>query len=102
MTELKPKIESRLRKLQGQGMEWVIWDSAQDGWFTFDIDNEDPKIFCDYFKENDQDGRESFLRKFYEPDDEILKKKDTICAEILRVMKTLLPLYNTMVWRPPI
>lgn len=102
LTELKPKIESRLRKLQGQGMEWVIWDSAQDGWFTFDIDNEDPEIFCDYFKENDQDGRESFLRKFYEPDDEILKKKDTICAEILRVMKTLLPLYNTMVWRPPI
>lgn len=100
LADLKPKIESRLWKLKGQGMEWVIWDGSQDGWFTFDIDNEDPETFCDYFKENDRDGRESFLRKFYEPDDEILKKKDNVCFEILRVMKILLPLYNTMVWRP--
>ncbi len=102
LTKLKPKIESRLQELQGQGMEWVIWDSAQGDWFTFDIDNEDPETFCDYFRENDQDGRESYLRKFYEPDDDILKTQATTCAEILRVMEILLPLYNTMVWRPAI
>ncbi len=102
LTELKPKIESRLRKLQGQGMEWVVWDTAMDDWFNFDIDSEDPETFCDYFKENDRDGRESFLRKSYEPDDKILKSKESICTEILRVMKILLPLYNTMVWRPAI
>lgn len=38
----------------------------------------------------------------FQPDYEILKEKETICAEILRVMEIFLALYNTMVWRPAI
>lgn len=100
--KLKPKIESELRKLKGHGMEWVIWDSTIDDPFVFDVDSEDPATFCNFFKENDHDGRESYLRKYYEPDDVIIQTKDTICKEILRIMKVLLPLYNIMVWRPPL
>jgi len=81
-------------------MEWVIWDSTINDPFVFDVDIEDPVTFCDFFKEHDRDGRESYLRKYYEPDDVILQTKDTICKEILRIMKILLPLYNIMVWRP--
>lgn len=102
LKEFKPKIEKELINLQGQGMEWIICDSTENKQDIFNIDEKDPKEFYDYFKNHDMDGRESFLRKLYEPDDEILKNKDTICSEILRMMKMLLPLYNTIVWRPSI
>jgi len=98
--KLKPKIESELKKLKGYGMEWMIWDSTIDDPIVFDVDSENPAAFCDFFIENDRDGRESYLRKYYEPDDAILQTKDTISEEILRIMKILLPLYNTLVWRP--
>jgi hypothetical protein len=100
LDELKPRIESELRKLRGEGMEWVIWDTEANQSITFDVDNNSPAAFCDFFEANDQDGRESYLRKFYAPYDEILISKDAICTEVLRVMKLLLPLYNTVVWRP--
>lgn len=100
LVKLKKKIESELAKLKGYGMEWVIWNNDIDEPIVFDIDSEDTTTFCDFFKENDTDGRESFLRKYYEPDNDILKTKETISAEIIKVMKILLPLYNAMVWRP--
>lgn len=100
MMSLKPKIESELVKLQGQGMEWVIWDHDINEPITFDIDSEDPSAFYNFFKVNDQDGRESYLQKYYAPDDPILQTKDSIGAEVLRIVKILLPLYNIMVWRP--
>lgn len=102
LAEPKPKIESELVKLKGHGMEWVIGDNATDITFTFYIDSEYPSVFCDFFKANDMEGRESYLRKYYEPDDAVLLTKETIGDEIQRVIKILLPLYNTVVWRPPI
>jgi len=102
LEKLKPRIEIELKKLRGLGFEWVIWDNDKDEPIIFDVDSEDLSTFCDFFRKNDKDGRESYLRKFYEPDNNILKTKESIAAEIIRIMKILLPLYNTMVWRPKV
>lgn len=97
--KLKSKIELELIKLKNQGMQWVIWNNDIGEPIVFDVDSESPSAFCDFFKTNDMDGRESYLRKYYEPNDKILQTKETIGDEIKKVMKLLLPLYNTMVWR---
>ena len=100
--KLRPKIETELKKLRGLGLEWVIWDNDNRKSIIFDVDSEDPGAFCTFFKQNDRDGRESYLRKYYEPDDDILKTKETIGVEVIRIMSILLPLYNTLVWRPKV
>lgn len=102
LMEKKLAIESELAKLKGQCMAWVIWDNDTNDPITFDIDSKDPSDFYDFFKENDQDGRESYLQKYYAPNDAMLQTKERIGAEVLQVVKNLLPLYNTMVWRPPV
>lgn len=97
---LKPKIEKELVKLKGNNMTWEIYDEELSKAFSFDIDSEDEANFCNYFKKYDQDGRESFLKIFYEADDHKIKSIDNICKEIIKYIKLLLPLYNSMVFRP--
>lgn len=53
-------------------------------------------------RKNERDGRESFLKMYYKPDDEIMMTKESIAWEVVRVMKKMNPLYNLMVWRPKI
>ena len=100
LKKLQPKIEKEIYKLKGYGMKWEIYDEEMDEYFIFDIDNEDEDTFCEYFKKNDKDGRESFLKLFYEADDIRIESIDNICNEIIKYLKILLPLYNTMVYRP--
>ena len=97
---LRPDIERELGLLAGYGMRWVIHDSDLDREFVFDIDSEAPEDFCDYFMENDRDGRESFLVAHYPPDEGLLQDFDSICEEVLDKTELLLPLYNVMVHRP--
>jgi uncharacterized protein YktB (UPF0637 family) len=100
--KLKPKIEIELEKLQGYGMKWVINDDFTGERFYFDIDTQASSAFFDYFKKYDQPGRESYLLVYYPPDDEVLKTLDDICIEVLETIKLLVPLYNTMVYRPQV
>ena len=97
--ELQPKIEEELSKLKGLNMTWEIYDEENDENFSFDINEEDERKFCDYFKKNDKEGRESFLRMYYEANDIRIKNIDNISKEIIKYMKLLLPLYNSMVYR---
>ena len=92
----RPLIEAELRKLVGHGFEWRV----ENGTSPFCLDVEPVENFCDWFVSHDEDGYESYLMKQYQPTDPVLKNKDTIAAEIIRVMTMLQPLYDTMVWRP--
>ena len=56
LSELRPEIKSELTKLKGLGLEWLIWDYGEGQIAAFDVDTEDPGDFCDWFKENDEDG----------------------------------------------
>lgn len=85
-----------MRKLVGHGFEWRIENGSKP--FRVDIDRAED--FCDWFKVNDTDGYESYLTKDYKPNDSILKSKESIAAEIIRIMMMLQPLYDAMVWRP--
>jgi hypothetical protein len=96
---LRPDIETELEKLQGYGMTRGIHDEYTSEYFEFDIDSEDPKTFCDFFKQYDRDGRTSCLVCFYQPDHECLGDFDSICEEIVATIGMLLPLYNAMVQR---
>ena len=99
LKKLQPKIEKEIAKLKGYSMTWEIYDEEIDENFTFDIDNEDDGSFCEYFKKNDRDGRESFLKLLYEADDSRIENIDSIGKEIVKYIKVLLPLYNSMVYR---
>ncbi|MHB1453904.1 MAG: phospholipase D family protein [Saccharofermentanales bacterium] len=92
----RSKIETEMKKLVGHGFEWRI----ENGVEPFQVDNNPVEIFCDWFKINDSDGYESYLTKYYEPDDPILKNKENVAIEVIRVMSMLQPLYDAMVWRP--
>jgi len=96
LSERRPQIESEMKKLVGHHFEWRI----ENGTPAFRLDDEPIGGFCDWFKTHDEDGYESYLMKYYEPDDPILKTKESIAAEVVRVMTMLRPLYDAMVWRP--
>jgi HKD family nuclease len=104
LSKLRSKIENEIETLQEQesGLVWIIWDTENDTPITFDFDEEEASAFCDFFVANDRPGRESYMQKYYSPDDPILLSKESIGEEVLRVVKLLLPLYNTIVWRPKV
>lgn len=94
--ERRPLIEAEMRKLVGHGFEWRI----ENGTLPFRLDENPIEEFCDWFKAHDEEGYESYLMKYYVPDDPALKSKDSIAREVIRVMTMLQPLYDAMVWRP--
>ena len=101
MPQLRQSITEEIRKLQGHHMTWEICTEGLSEYDSFDIDNEEPEDFCDFLKK-DHDGCESYLRLFFEADDETLKTSDTIADAVVYYFELLAPLYNAMVWRPPV
>ena len=101
MPQLRQSITEEIRKLQGHHMTWEICNEGLSDYDSFDIDNEEPEDFCDFLKK-DHDGCESYLRLFFEADDETLKTSDTIADAVVYYFELLAPLYNAMVWRPPV
>ena len=101
MPQLRQSITEEIRKLQGHHMTWEICNEGLSEYDSFDIDNEEPEDFCDFLKK-DHDGCESYLRLFFEADDEILKTSDTIADAVVYYFELLAPLYNAMVWRPSV
>jgi len=97
LKEKRNKIEAELSKLKGHGFVWTVWNDGEP--IEFHLDSQPVESFCDWFMENDMDGRESLLSKFYQPDEDVISTHDSIGVEIERIMTMLLPLYNTMVWR---
>lgn len=99
LCSLEPRIISEMNKIKGKGMEWIIEDDS--GFESiFDIDSDDISSFCKWFRENDKDGRFSYLRTYYRPNNKILKDINAIGNEVVTTIDLLLPLYNTLVWRP--
>ena len=94
--EKRSLIETEMRKLIGHGFEWHIENDTQ----PFILDDDPVEKFCDWFKTNDEEGHESYLMKYYAPDNSVLKNKKTIAAEVIRIITMLQPLYDVMVWRP--
>ncbi|MBU3157545.1 phospholipase D family protein [Clostridium estertheticum] len=102
MNKLQSKIEEEISKLKGLNMTWEIYDEELDETFQFNFNGENEMPFCKYFEKYDIDGRESYLVIFYKPDNPTIKNIDGICNEIIKYIKLLLPLYNSMVYRPKV
>jgi hypothetical protein len=100
--KLAPKIISEISKLQGNGMTWEIYNDETKERYVFNIDSERTDDFCEFLKKYDRDGCESYLKLFFNPDDETLIDINSISENIIYYMTLLNPLYNTMVWRPKI
>jgi len=100
LKKLKPSIENELVRLSGHELRWVINDDTNAEEYIFEVDERNANEFCDYFKEYDRDGCESFLLQYYEPDDERISSFESICSEIVEKVELLLPLYNAIVYRP--
>lgn len=96
LRERRLLIEAEMRKLIGHGFEWRIENETPP--FLFDAGSVEE--FCDWFRAHDEDGCESYLIKYYKPDDPILNSKESIAAEVIRIITMLQPLYDAMVWRP--
>lgn len=94
----KMELIKQLKKLQGEGLVWHIYDD-QNKIPDFILDNEEPNDFLEYYKKYDMDGRESFLTYYVEPDDPRMKDINTIAELIVKKIKLLLPLYGVLVQR---
>ena len=102
LNELKPKITKELAKLKGYGITWEIYNDVTEEYHCFEIDNEETEDFCKFLQKYDRDGCESYLKLFYQADDEALYDIDSISNEVINYMTRLIPLYNAMVWRPKV
>ena len=102
MNQLKPLIKKEIQKLKGYGMVWEIYNEETDDYYVFQIDDEDANEFCNFLQKYDKDGCTSYLKLYYTVDDDALVDIKSICKEIITYFKKLIPLYNAMVWRPPV
>lgn len=102
MKQLEPKITKEIARLQGHGMTWEIYNDITKDYNCFELDNRKADEFCKFLKRHDRDGCESYLKLFYPADDKVLLDIDSISDEIIKYMTMLIPLYNTMVWRPKV
>jgi HKD family nuclease len=95
------EIINHLKGINGEGFIWHIYDGKNDRNIkTFDFDTADPKDFIAFYKANDRDGFESFMTYHMEPDDINLTSPGSIARIIEHKVSALLPLYETIVFRP--
>jgi HKD family nuclease len=99
INSLKSKIVKELDKLRGEGLEWIIHDNAQDKDYIFKIDNEKSEDFISFYKKYDEEGRESYLAYYLEPDNDNLKDLNSISKVVIEKIKIFLPLYNLLAFR---
>lgn len=99
MPQLRQSITEEIRKLQGFNMTWEIHNEDTSEHDSFDIDREEPEGFCDFLRK-DREGCESYLRLFFEADNETLHTSDSIADAVVYYFSVLAPLYNAIVWRP--
>jgi HKD family nuclease len=102
MDQLEPKITKEISKLKGHGMTWEIYKDATTESHSFDIDNRKPEEFCKFLRAYDKEGFESYLKLLYPADDKALLDINSISNEIIKYITMLIPLYNTLVWRPKV
>ncbi|MBR1555384.1 MAG: hypothetical protein IJ644_08340 [Oscillospiraceae bacterium] len=91
----RAEIDKALCQVQNEGCEWQVgYDKAE----CYPIQEDTVSGFCDWFKQHDKDGQESYLRKRLAPDI-ILKSPAVIAGEIRRVIVNMHPLYGAMTGR---
>lgn len=95
------EIIKHLKKIQGEEFVWHIYDGQNDKNIkTFDFDYEAPEEFISFYKKYDRDGLESFMTYYMEPDNSNLTSPKKIAEIIEHKVRVLLPLYETIVFRP--
>ncbi|TCJ00992.1 phospholipase D family protein [Cytobacillus praedii] len=95
------EIINHIKSIKGEEFIWYIYDGKNDrNLKTFDFDTEDPEDFISFYKSNDRDGFESFMIYHMEPDDINLTSAGTIAKIIEHKVSVLLPLYESIVFRP--
>ena len=97
----KRKLINEIKSLKGNEFVWHITDSNTDERYAYNIDDENPKYFIDFYNEYDMDGKESFLAFSLTPDDKKLKTINSLSKLILNKFSMLLPLYSLIAYRPP-
>ncbi|MDU2489945.1 MAG: phospholipase D family protein [Clostridium celatum] len=93
INKLKEEILDELKKLKGQGYCWYIGDEY------FDIDNMNTEKFIEFYKKNDEEGKDSYISRYFKPDSEVLKDKDSLSKYIIQEFNKLIPLYNLITLR---
>ncbi|MNW28053.1 NgoFVII restriction endonuclease [compost metagenome] len=95
----KDNIHEEISKLRGEQLVWYIYDPKSDKYIrTFNIDNENPYDFVDFYKTYDSEGYESFCIHHMQPDDENLGSKDKLLQIASKKIEKLHPLYCLITW----
>jgi HKD family nuclease len=101
--KLDKVIVKHIEILKGEGFTWSIYDGKNDKVIKdFQIDKEDAAKFIDFYKKHDSEGLESFCTYHVLPDDPRLRDEHTIADLIFEKILVLKPIYDTIVFRPPI
>lgn len=88
--DFKQKLIEQIEVLKGKRKK-LSWHISEK---EFDIDSRNADDFIDFYRENDREGRESFLSYKMQPDDERLKDVDAISKVIVEVARDFFPLYS--------
>lgn len=100
---IKENIRGCYDALKGNGFTWNFFDSKQGKIHSYlAIDDASVDEFFAFYLSNDEDGLESLCMKRFKPDDQILKERETIIEEALKIYKILMPLYQAMTYRIPL
>ncbi|OUN51697.1 hypothetical protein B5G18_12505 [Clostridium perfringens] len=99
INKLKDKIIIELDKLKGEGFKWIIHTGEENKDYVFNIDDEKSEDFIKFYNRYDEEGRESYLSYYLEPDDYRLENIDSISKVVVEKMKLLVPLYNLLAFR---
>lgn len=96
--EKKETIINRITELQGCGFVWSIWDKIGNN-YKFDFDSNNPEDFIKFYKENDMDGRTSYLLYLIPKKDKRIKEQTDIENICLDIIDLLYDLYNDIIWK---
>lgn len=91
--DFRKNVEKELYKLKGHGFTWNINEQK------FSLDSDDMSKFCDFYLENDCDGKFSSLSILFKPNDDEIKDLNSICEIVKNYVKMLIPLYNLISYR---
>lgn len=96
--ERNARITREIAKFKGGNIKWKIFNSKENMYDSFEIDNENTDEICNFIKKYDK-GAKSYITVYHPFIDDQKVEVEAIGDEILCHIMMFKPLYDSMLWR---
>lgn len=93
------KLIEEIRKLKGNEISWCIEDFITEEREYFYFDERVPEDFIKFYRDQDREGKKSYLSFYFRPDSNSLKTMNAVAGLVIEKAEMLLPLYSLMAYR---